>query len=97
MRTINEIWKELQQHPDFVTGRIHTKQTVCNDLEFICEEDEDFSRIVELFVDENKTKIADAIDSFECDGYQYCSWTDNAEELIEAGKQKIFSYDSEIA
>lgn len=97
MKTIKELWIELQQHPDFVTGRIHTKQTVCNDLEFICDEDEDFSRIVELFVDENKKEIAQIIDNFECENYQYCSWTDNAEDLIEEGSKKIFSYDSEIA
>jgi len=47
-------------------------------------------------VDENKNKIANVIDEFECDGYQYCSWTDNAHDLVEEGKRKIFSDDSEI-
>jgi hypothetical protein len=96
MENILDLWKELQNHPDFVTGRIHTKQSVIESLEEHLD-DEDFNRVSELFVNENKFKIADVIDSFETDNYQYCSWIDNMENLIEEGTQKIFSYDSEIS
>lgn len=96
MRDIKELWIELQQHPDFVTGRIHTKQNIIGILEDHVD-DVDFNRISELFFDENKSKIADVIDDFELDNYRYCSWTDNMEDLIESGTKKIFSYDSEIA
>ena len=95
MRTINEIWKELQQHPDFVTGRIHLKSSIVEILEDRLD-DEDFNRISELFVEENKTEIANRIDAFELDNYEYGSWMDNMDDLIETGTQKIFSYDSEI-
>ena len=95
MRDIKEIWIELQEHPDFITGRIHTKQHIVERLEDYVD-DEDFSRIAELFVDENKTKIADEIDNFECDNYQYGTWIDNLGDLIEVGTKKIFAYDSVI-
>ena len=96
MRDIKEIWNELQQHPDFVTGRIHTKKSIVNTLDFVFEDlDEDFMRITELFVDENKSKIAEIIDDFELDNYQHGSWVDNMDDLIEEGKEKIFSYDEE--
>jgi hypothetical protein len=96
MKTILELWEEIQQHPDFVTGRIHTKDDVRETLESHIDE-EDFNRISELFVEENKEQIAGEIDSFELDNYQYCSWVDNLEDLIETGTKKIFAYDSEIA
>ena len=94
MKTIDELWKEIENHPDFVTGRVHTKQDVVNHLEEYLD-DEDFNRISELFVDENKFKIAEIIDNFELGNYEYCSWSSNMDDLIEEGKRKIFSYDEE--
>lgn len=96
MRDIKELWRELQQHPEFVTGRIHTKSNIVEILEDRLD-DEDFNRISELFVEENKNEIANRIDSFELDNYEYGSWMDNMDDLIESGTKKIFSYDEEIA
>jgi hypothetical protein len=95
MRNINDIWTELQEHPDFVTGRIHTKQSVTEILEYKYEDDEDFMRVLDLFVQENKTKIADVIDNFYAIDYEYGHWSNEMDDLIENGKQKIFADDSE--
>jgi hypothetical protein len=97
MRTINEIWQELQNHPDFATGTVWTKQNVIDQLEGYAD-DEDFNRISELFYEENKSNIISRIANFEATAYDYgCHWTEGIEDLIEEGSQKIFSYDSEIA
>jgi len=95
MKDIKELWRELQQHPDYITGRIHIKEYIVEILEDNVD-DEDFNRISELFVEENKEKIARVIDDFEDANYEYGSWVDNLEDLIEEGSKKIFSYDSEI-
>lgn len=95
MKTIKELWKELQQHPDFVTGTLHTKQDVTNILEYKYEDDEDFMRVLDLFVEENKHKISVIIDNFYVVDYDYGHWSDNLGDLIEKGKEKIFSDDSE--
>jgi hypothetical protein len=96
MRTIDEIWKELQQHPDYVTGTYWSKQNIAETLQDNLD-DEDFNRISELFVEENKEIIGLVIDSFEERNYEYGSWVNDMEDLIEKGTKKIFAYDSEIA
>jgi hypothetical protein len=96
MKTITELWNELQNHPDYVTGSLWTKQSIVNLLEDHVD-DEDFNRISELFVDENKKDIAFKIRQFEDDNYEYGSWHHEIEDLIEEGSKKIFAYDSEIA
>lgn len=95
MRDINEIWKELENHPDYVTGTLWTKQNIVDTLQDHID-DEDFNRVSELFVDENKEHIALVIGSFEESNYECGSWVDDMEDLIESGTKKIFSYDSEI-
>jgi hypothetical protein len=95
MKDIKELWKEIQQHPDYVTGTLWTKQNIAETIEDNLD-DEDFSRISELFVEENKEHIASVIDSFEERNYEYGSWVDDMEDLIERGTKKIFAYDSEI-
>jgi hypothetical protein len=95
MKTIYELWNEIQQHPDYVTGRIHIKEDIIEILEDHVD-DEDFNRISKLFVEENKEKIMCVIDDFEDANYEYGSWVDNLEDLIESGTKKIFAYDEEI-
>jgi hypothetical protein len=94
MKNINDLWKELQQHPDFVTGTIHTKQSVTEILEYKYEDDEDFMRVLDLFVEENKHDISVVIDNFYVVDYEYGHWSNEMDDLIEKGKQKIFSDDS---
>lgn len=96
MRDIKELWRELQQHPDYVTGTVWTKQNIVDTLQDHLD-DEDFNRVSELFVDENKEHIALVIGDFECSNYEYGSWVDNMYDLIESGTKKIFAYDEEIA
>jgi hypothetical protein len=95
MKDIKQLWKEIIQHPDFVAGRIHIKEDIVEILEDYVD-DEDFNRISELFVEENKEKIMCVIDDFEDANYEYSSWVNNMDDLIETGTKKIFSYDSEI-
>ena len=96
MKTIEQIWSELTSHPDFVTGTIHTKQNVTEILEYKYADDEDFIRVLDLFVEENKQEISVVIDNFYVIDYEYGHWSNEMDDLIEKGKEKIFSYDSEI-
>ena len=95
MRTIKEIWNELENHPDYVTGTVWTKQAVISMIEEYAD-DEDFNRISELFFEENKIKISNRISEFEATAYDYgSSWTEGIDDLIEKGSKKIFADDSE--
>lgn len=93
MRTIKEIWKELEQHPDFVTGTLWTKENVIDQLQDL--EDEDLTRVVDILVEKNKKRFGNAIDRFEGGAYDYGCWTDYI-EWVEEEKKKIFADDSEI-
>jgi hypothetical protein len=93
MRTIKEIWEELHQHPDVVTVTLWTKQDVIKQLEDLYD-DEDFNRISDIIVDENKERFASTIRNFEGSAYDYNSWTDEL-DWVEKEKNKIFADDSE--
>jgi hypothetical protein len=92
MRNIKEIWKELEQHPDFVTGTLWTKENVIDQLEDL--EDEDLNRVVDILVEKNKKRFGNIIEQFEGNAYEYGCWTDDL-DWIEEEKNKIFADDSE--
>lgn len=92
MRTIKEIWEELQQHPDVVTVTLWTKENVIEQLQVL--DDEDLNRVSDIIVEKNKERIARAIRNFEGNNYEYGCWTDDL-DWIEEEKNKIFADDSE--
>lgn len=87
MRNINEIWKELINHPEYVTGGIWTIESVAQVIETDLEDNEDFDlhgMNIEDYTKEivtiNKPKFIDLIDDFEAYCYKHDSWSSNLEK-----------------
>lgn len=87
MRNINEIWKELINHPEYVTGRIWTIESVAEVIETNIEDDEEFDLhgmsiedYTKKIVINNKSKFIDNIDDFETYCYKHDSWSSNLED-----------------
>ncbi|WP_396137548.1 hypothetical protein [Flavobacterium sp.] len=86
MRNINEIWIELINHPEYVTGVIWTIESVAQVLETDLEDNEDFDLhgmsledYTKEIVTNNKSKFTDLIDDFEAYCYKHDSWSSNLE------------------
>lgn len=86
MRNINEIWKELINHPEYVTGGIWTIESVAQVIETDLEDNEDFDlhgMSIEDYTKEivtiNKSKFIDLIDDFEAYSYKHDCWSSNLE------------------
>jgi hypothetical protein len=86
MKNINEIWQELINHPDYVTGSLWTIESVAEVIETNIEDDEEFD-LHEMSIEDytkdivtkNKSKFTDLIDDFEADCYKHDSWSSNLE------------------
>jgi len=86
MKNINEIWEELINHPEYITGNIWTIGSVAQVIETDLEDNKDFDlRGMSLedytkeIVTKNKSKFTYLIDDFEADCYKYDSWSSNLE------------------
>ncbi|WP_310595135.1 hypothetical protein [Flavobacterium sp.] len=82
MKSIDEIWKELINHPEYMTGSIWTIESVAQVIETDIEDDEDFDLLgmsikdyTKEIVTKNKTKFIDIIDDFEAYCYKHDSWS----------------------
>ncbi len=85
MKNISEIWQELINHPEYVTGSIWTIESVAEVIETNIEDDEfdlhgmsleDYTKEI---VTKNKSKFTDLIDDFEADCYKHDNWISNLE------------------
>jgi hypothetical protein len=94
MKTINELWDELTNHPDYITGSLWTVEDVASKFESEVEEyfeeklhleDTDESVIEKYSLDVVKQNIKffkNIIDKFESYSYSYgCNWVANIDEL----------------
>jgi hypothetical protein len=94
MKTINELWDELTNHPDYVTGSLWTVEGVA--LHFECEVEEYMEEKLNLeeideadiekysldIVKQNIEIFKKTIDKFESYSYSYgCNWEANIDEL----------------
>ena len=86
MKNINEIWEELINHPEYITGNIWTIGSVAQVIETDLEDNEDFDLhgmsledYTKEIVTKNKSKFTYLIDDFEADCYKYDSWSSNLE------------------
>lgn len=86
MKNINEIWQELINHPEYVTGSIWTIESVAEVIETNIEDDEEFDLLgmsiedyTKEIVTKNKSKFTDLIDDFEADCYKHDNWISNLE------------------
>ena len=86
MKNINEIWKELINHPEYVTGSIWTIESVAEVIETNIEDEEEFDLhgmsiedYTKEIVTKNKSKFTDLIDDFEADCYKHDNWISNLE------------------
>lgn len=93
MKTINELWDELRNHPDYVTGSFWTVEDVASNIEFVVEEymDEklnleeiDESDIVKYSIEivkQNKEFFKETIDSFQSYSYEFGTWEMTIDEV----------------
>lgn len=93
MKTINELWNELTNHPDYVTGNLWTIKNVASDFESELEsylEDElnpeEFDEIdIEKYsldiVKQNIEHFKETIEEFQSNSYEYGSWEIDINEL----------------
>jgi hypothetical protein len=94
MKTINELWDELTNHPDYVTGSLWTVEGVASNFEWQIEEyieeklnleEIDESDIEKYSLDVVKQNIQifkKTIDKFESYSYSYgCNWNANINKL----------------
>lgn len=94
MKTINELWDELTNHPNYVTGSLWTVEDVA--LNFECEVEEYMEEKLNLekideadiekysldIVKQNIQIFKNTIDEFESYSYSYgCIWEANIDEL----------------
>ena len=94
MKTINELWDELTNHPDYVTGSLWTVEGVASNFE--CEVEEYMEEKLNLeeideadiekysldVVKQNIRIFKKTIDKFESYSYSYgCNWEVNIDEL----------------
>ena len=94
MKTINELWDKVINHPDYVTGSLWTVEDVASNFEcelegylvdeLNLEETDDFD--IEKYsldvVKLNKEIFKDTINKFESYSYSIgCNWEANIDEL----------------
>jgi hypothetical protein len=94
MKTINELWDELTNHPDYVTGSLWTLENVASNFE--CEVEEYMEEKLNLeeideadiekysldIVKQNIEIFKNTIDEFESYSYSYgCSWEPDIDQL----------------
>lgn len=94
MKKINELWDELTNHPDYVTGNLWTVEDVASNFEYQLEvylenkfnyQDIDYSQIERYSFDiikENKEQFKNTIDNFESYSYKHGTWDISIEKLI---------------
>ena len=93
MKTINELWDELTNHPDYVTGSLWTVEDVASNFEWQVEdyleeklnlEEIDETDIEKYSIDVVKQNIQifkNTIDKFESYSYEYGTWEITIDEL----------------
>ena len=93
MKTINELWDELTNHPDYVTGSLWTVEDVASNFE--CEVEEYMEEKLNLeeigetdiekysldIVKQNIEIFKNTIKEFESYSYEYCSWEITIDQL----------------
>jgi hypothetical protein len=95
MKTIYELWDELTNHPDYVTGSLWTVEDVASnfecEVEDYMEEKLNLEKIDEAdkekytldIVKQNIQIFKNTIDKFESYSYSYdCDWEVNIDELV---------------
>jgi hypothetical protein len=80
MKTITELWNELRNHPDFVTGTCWTVQDIIENAECYVEDNDsvpldEVGNHAEFIIRYNKEKIANIISEWEGSCYENCSWS----------------------
>jgi hypothetical protein len=83
MRNIKDIWNELENHPDFVTGTFWEVETVADLIQWSLEQEEDYENLSDEelqlksieFVRSKKNDLAHVIRKYEGNSYEYESWT----------------------
>ncbi len=94
MKTINELWDELTNHPDYVTGSLWTVESVASNFEWQAEEyieeklnleeidESDIEKYSLDIVKQNIQIFKNTIDKFESYSYSIgCNWEANIDEL----------------
>lgn len=93
MKTINELWAELTNHPDYVTGSFWTVEDVASNFEWQAEkymeeklnlEEVDEADIEKYSIDVVKQNIQifkNTIEEFQSYSYEFGSWEINIDEL----------------
>jgi len=95
MKTIKELWDELTNHPDYVTGSLWTVEDVASnfecEVEDYLEEKLNLEKIDETDLEKYSLDIVkhnipifkNTIDKFESFSYSYgCNWEVNIDELV---------------
>jgi hypothetical protein len=95
MKTIYELWNELTNHPDYVTGSLWTIEDVASNFECEVEdyikeklnlekiEEVDIEKYTLDIVKQNIQIFKNTIDKFESYSYSYdCDWEANIDELV---------------
>ena len=95
MKTIYELWNELTNHPDYVTGSLWTIEDVASNFECEVEdyikeklnlekiEEVDIVKYTLDIVKQNIQIFKNTIDKFESYSYSYdCDWEVNIDELV---------------
>jgi len=95
MKTIYELWNDLTNHPDYVTGSLWTVEDVASnfecEVEDYLEEKLNLEKIDEAalekysldIVKHNISIFKNTIDKFESFSYSYgCNWEANIDELV---------------
>jgi hypothetical protein len=92
MRTIQELFNELENHPDYIYASVWTKNDVVNNINDNLEEylidtfdydeiDPEWLEKTSLqFVNDNKNKIQKIINNYEEYNYVYDSWSISFED-----------------
>lgn len=66
-RTIDELMDELNNHPDFICGQIHTKRSVRHDMfsfyKGILTDENQINELLNLLIDQFKPQIIRALES----------------------------------
>jgi hypothetical protein len=93
MKTINELWDELINHPDYVTGSLWTVEDVASNFECQVEEymeeklnleeidETDIEKYSLDIVKQNIEIFKNTINEFESYSYEYCSWEITIDKL----------------
>ena len=93
MKTIYELWNELTNHPDYVTGSLWTIEDVASNFEWqvedYMEEKLNLEEIDEVDVEKYSIDVVkqniqifkNTIDKFESYSYKYGTWEITIDEL----------------